>query len=493
MTMTTPARTPERAFDSEHRAITLGLLALVTMFAFEAVAVSLAMPSVARELNGETLYPIAVVGLLTAAIVGMVVGGTWSDARGPGLPLTVGGLGFVAGLVVSGFAGSMEIFVGGRLLQGLGCGAALTAMYVAVADAYPSHLRTRVFSLFATAWVVPSIAGPFIAGALVDLFGWRSVFLVVAAFAALSTFVVRAAMGRRLAVREAAVVWGRRPAYAVAAAVGVVALHVAGQGTGLRTALLLVGGLVVLVVAMGPLLPRGTARAERGLPAVVAARGVFGGAFACVEMFLPLVLQDESGLSPTVTGLVMMVGALGWTAGSSYAGKHGRPETFEGLLRVGAVALLGGAAISLLLVPIDHLPVAAAVVATIGFSLMALGMGLATPLMSTLALDLSPVGRQGESGAAIQMSDALGQSIAAGLVGAVFARWFLLDQHTSYLAGFGLAVLLGVLAIAITRRCLTAGSELLTEGHAPGLRWRGGPTQKPSLCAASPRTALPFS
>src|ERR1700712_2575696 len=225
MTATTPARTPERVLDRAHRTITFGLLALVTMFAFEAVAVSLAMPSVARDLDGETLYPIAVVGLLTAAIVGMVVGGTWGDARGPGLPLTVGGFAFVAGLLASGFAGSMEVFVGGRLLQGLGCGAALTAMYVAVADAYPARLRTRVFSLLSTAWVVPSIAGPFIAGALVDLFGWRSVFLVVAAFAALSTFVVRAAMGGRLATRHSAVVWGRRPAYAVVAAVGVVALH----------------------------------------------------------------------------------------------------------------------------------------------------------------------------------------------------------------------------------------------------------------------------
>lgn len=87
------------------------------------------------------------------------------------------------GLLVSGLAGTMEVFVGGRLLQGLGCGGALAAMCVAVADTYPGHLRTRVFSRFATAWVLPSIAGPFLAGALVDLFGWRSVFLVVAAFA----------------------------------------------------------------------------------------------------------------------------------------------------------------------------------------------------------------------------------------------------------------------------------------------------------------------
>ncbi len=459
MTTSIPARTRVRAFDREHRTITLGLLALVTMFAFEAVAVSLAMPSVAHALDGEGLYPIAVVGLLTAAIVGMVVGGIWGDARGPGMPLAVGGSGFVAGLLVSGFAGTMEVFVGGRLLQGLGCGAALTSMYVAVADAYPARLRPRVFSLFATAWVVPSIAGPFIAGALVDLFGWRSVFLVVAGFAALSTIVVRTAMGSRLAVRRSPLVWGRRPTYAVVAALGVLALHVAGQGTGLLMGLLLVGGLVVVGLALGPLLPPGTTRAARGLPAVIAARGVFGGAFACIELFLPLLLQDESGLSPTMTGLVMMVGALGWTAGAAYAGKHGRQETFAGLLRAGAAALLLGVVICLGLVPIDHLPVPAALLATVGFAVMAVGMGLATPLMSTLALDLSPVGRQGQSGAAIQMSDALGQSIAAGLVGAVFARWFLLDENTSYLSGFGLAAVLGVLAIVLTRRCLEESSD----------------------------------
>jgi MFS family permease len=424
------------------------------MFAFEAVAVSLAMPSVARELDGETLYPIAVVGMLTAAIVGMVVGGTWSDARGASLPLTVGGAGFVAGLLVSGLAGSMEVFVGGRLLQGLGCGAALTAMYVAVGDAYPAHLRTRVFSLFATAWVVPSIAGPFIAGALVDLVGWRSVFLVVAGFAAVSTLAVRAPMGRRLAVRATPLVWGRRPFYAVVTAVGVVALHLAGHGAGPSSGLLLVAGLVVVAVASGPLLPRGTTRAGRGLPAVVASRGLFGAAFACVEMFLPLVLQAETGLSPTASGLVMMVGALGWVAGSSYSGKHGTPETFARIMRTGSLALVAGTAIALALVPVDHSPLAAVVVATLGFTVMAVGMGLATPLMSTLALDLAPEGRQGDSGAAIQMSDSLGQSIAAGLVGAVFARWFLIDPHTSYLSGFGLALLLALVAIVTARRAV---------------------------------------
>jgi hypothetical protein len=179
-------------------------------------------------------------------------------------------------------------------------------------------------------------------------------------------------------------------------------------------------------------------------------------------MFIPLVLQQESGFSPTLAGLVLMVGALGWSAGSSYAGKHGSPERFDPLLRLAALTLLTGAAVTVSLVLVDHLPLAAGAVATLGFAAMAVGMGLGSPLTSTLALDLAPAGRQGESGAAIQMSDALGQSIAAGLVGAAFARWFLVDQQTSYLAGFGLAVGLAGLAVVVTRRCLTGCEDDLT-------------------------------
>lgn len=452
--MTSPpvVAVPARALDREHRAVTVGLLALVTMFAFEAVAVSLAMPRVASDLHGETLYPIAVIGMLTAAIVGMTVGGLWGDARGPAIPLLVGGLGFVAGLLVSGFAGSMEVFVLGRLLQGLASGLALTSMYVAVGDAYPSALRPRVFSLFATAWVLPSVVGPFVAGSLVDLLGWRSVFLVVAGFALASTVFVRLALRPYLTSRTRPLVWGRRPLFALLAAIAAVALHLAGQRTGIGAGLLLLAGLAVLAVTLPRLLPAGTLRSRPGLPSVVAGRGLLGAAFACVELFLPLVLQHESGLSPTLSGLVMMVATLSWTGGSVYSGRHATPDTFARLLRLGGLSVLAGSLITVALVPVEDSPVLAATVATVGFFTMGLGMGMTTPLLATLALDLSAEGRQGEAGAAIQMSDSLGQSIAIGVVGAVFARWYVAAQHTSYLSGIGLAVVLAVVALVVLGR-----------------------------------------
>jgi MFS family permease len=327
-------------------------------------------------------------------------------------------------------------------------------MYVAVGDAFPASLRPRVFSLFATAWVLPSIVGPFVAGALVDLLGWRSVFLVVAVFALLSTFFVRMTLRSHLLVRAGQLVWGRGPFYATVAATGAVTLHVAGQAHGVARVLLVLAGIAMLAYALPPLLPRGTLRATPGLPATVAARGVFAASFACLEMFMPLVLQDESGLSPTLTGLVMMTGALGWVSGSTYTGRSAARERYGAILRLGALSLVVGSAVSLGMVPLETQPWLASAVAVVGFTVMGLGMGLVAPLLSALALDLAEPGRQGESGAAIQMSDALGQSVAAGLVGVLFAAWYVVDPGTSYLSGLGLAVLLAIGTVAIVRRAV---------------------------------------
>ena len=56
------------------------------------------------------------------------------------------------------------------------------------------------------------------------------------------------------------------------------------------------------------------------------------------------------------------------------------------------------------------------------------------------------------SGNGSAVASRVGSGGASGVVGAVFARWFLLDPDSSYLAGFGLAVLLGVTALWTVRR-----------------------------------------
>jgi MFS family permease len=84
------------------RTFTLGSVALVSLGAFEAIAVATAMPTVAAALDGLTAYALAFGLPLVTSVVGMVLAGMWSDARGPGGAMRMGVAGFVLGLLLAG-------------------------------------------------------------------------------------------------------------------------------------------------------------------------------------------------------------------------------------------------------------------------------------------------------------------------------------------------------------------------------------------------------
>src|SRR3954467_13835609 len=95
-----PALTPRRREQVTMAGITL----VITVVAFEAIAVATAMPTVARSLHGLALFGWSFTAYLLADVVGLVDAGARVDRRGPA-PSLVGGLAFFAGgLVVDGLA-----------------------------------------------------------------------------------------------------------------------------------------------------------------------------------------------------------------------------------------------------------------------------------------------------------------------------------------------------------------------------------------------------
>src|SRR5690606_17217461 len=176
------------------RTVLFGMVAFVFLGAFEALAVATAMPTVAVALDGLTLYTLAFAASLASSVVGMVASGRWSDRAGPTTPLWTGiGL-FLAGLLVAGLATDMLVLVAGRVLQGVGTGLYIVALYVLVARVFPADRRPKVFAAFAAAWVVPSIVGPAIAGRVVEHVGWRWVFLAVPVLAVPALVLMRPGM-----------------------------------------------------------------------------------------------------------------------------------------------------------------------------------------------------------------------------------------------------------------------------------------------------------
>ncbi|MBA2444654.1 MAG: MFS transporter, partial [Nocardioidaceae bacterium] len=172
--------TPAGPLSADYRALSIGVCSLILGLAFEFMAVATALPVAAKELGGLGLYPWALTGFLGAAMFANGVAGEVCDRVGPRLPVIFGSVTFGVGLLVSGLAQSMPILILGRVVQGLGAGFMIVAVYVVIAQCYPDASRPRMMSLLATTWVVPSVVGPFIAGALTELASWRWAFLALA-------------------------------------------------------------------------------------------------------------------------------------------------------------------------------------------------------------------------------------------------------------------------------------------------------------------------
>ncbi len=446
------------------RRTTLGVVALVSLVAFEAMAVATAMPVAARELDGLSLYAWSFTGFLVSSLFGTAVAGDLTDRFGPRPTVLIGVALFAVGLALAGAAGSMVPFIVGRLVQGLGGGALIVGVYVLVGSRYPDELRPRMFAYLSAAWVLPAVVGPVVAGTLAENLSWRLVFygllpLVVAPVLLLLEPLADARPGGTEERRAGRVL----PAAALA--VGAATLQFGGQQVQRERValgvLLLVAGALALAPALRTLTPPGTLRLRRGLPSVVALRGAQAGAFAGAEAFLPLMLVEHRGLSPTLAGACLTGAALGWWAGSWWQGRPGLDADRQRLAITGAAIVLvglGGSSLALL----DEVP---ALVAAPGWVVTGAGMGITFSTLSVLLFRLSPRADQGANSAALQISDALGSILTVGLGGVLYAalrRPGDGGDGMEFVVVFAAMLVVQLLAILLARRVLprrAAGEE----------------------------------
>ncbi|QNE77058.1 MFS transporter [Streptomyces finlayi] len=405
-----------------HRALSIGIVSVVLLIAFEATAVGTAMPVAARELHGIPLYAFAFSAYFTTSLFAMVLSGQWADRRGPLGPLAAGISSFAAGLLLSGTANSMWMFIAGRAVQGLGGGLVIVALYVVIGRAYPERIRPAIMAAFAASWVIPSVVGPLASGTVTEHLGWRWVFvgipvLIVFPLALALPAIRRMAAGPADGSTGAEPFDRRRIRLALGISVGAGLLQYAGQELNWYALLPAAAGVVLLVPAVRGLLPPGTVRAARGLPAVVLLRGVAAGSFIAAESFVPLMLVTQRGLSPTMAGLSLAVGGATWAFGS-YVQSRPRLEAHREPLMVGGMVLVALSIAAAPTVLIDGVPVW---IVAVAWAFGCFGMGMVIASTSVLLLKLSAPKEAGANSAALQISDGLSNVLLLAGGGAAFA------------------------------------------------------------------------
>ncbi len=438
--------------DPQHRVQVIGLVIVITVVAVEAMAVATIMPTVVRELHGLRYYSWGFTAYLLTDVVGMVDAGRRCDRHGPTQSL-LGGLGlFAAGLVTASAAPDMGVFLAGRALQGLGGGAMIVAAYVVVARTFPDALHPKVFAALSAAWVVPSLVGPAAAGLVTSAFGWRWVFAGIAPLAvggaALLIPVLRRIPANRQPETGAPSGIGR----GILLAGGLGLVQVAAETVNWWSIPLLVAGLALGAPQLRALLPRGALRLARGLPAVIAMRGILTCAFFGAESYLPLTLTRVHHASPRTVGIPLTVAALGWSLGSWWQGRGTRRRVT--LIRAGFAAVLVGIALLIVIAsPSVNLWLAVPI-----WSIAGLGMGVAMPTISVSTLDLSPAESQGINSAALQISDMVGSIVGIAAVGALVTGLGLDRIRTAVTIGDAMLAAVALVGVLAAARWVRPGS-----------------------------------
>ena len=449
---------PDGLWSANNRNLTVGLVLTITLVAFEALAISTVMPIVANDLGDQELYGWVFTAFMLGSLIGIVVSGGVIDRRGLGVPFLAGVGLFAIGLIIGGLAPSMPILIAARFLQGLGAGTIPPIAYVAIGRCLPERLRPQMFAVLSTAWVLPGVMGPAIAGFIGEAFDWRWVFLgllpLIAVAAAIAYPPVRR-VGPPDEVADAEAVasasFRRRFPLSLAVAAGT-GLVLAGMTSGASWTLVVLGaaGLALGLPALRGLTPAGTLRAARGLPAAVLTRGVLTFAFFAVDAYVALALVHVRGVSATEAGISLTSATLAWAAGSWIQARWSSRIAPERFVRAGFLVVIAG----LSLFGVVLLPWVPTWVAIPTFGVAGLGMGLAYAPLTLIVLKESPDEEHGSASAALSLLDSLGTAVGTGMTGALLAASVRSTGSPldGLVQGFAVAIGVGVVGLLLSAR-----------------------------------------
>ena len=124
---------------------------------------------------------------LTMGMIGLAVGqlilGPMSDHYGR-KPVLIGAMAmFIAAAIVSVFSPTIEFFVICRLFQGIGASGGYFLARTIPADVYSGRSLARLMAVVGAINGIAPASAPVLGGVTADAYGWKGVFVVLAAFA----------------------------------------------------------------------------------------------------------------------------------------------------------------------------------------------------------------------------------------------------------------------------------------------------------------------
>jgi MFS family permease len=394
--------------------VLIGVILMVALHAFDEFVLIIALPTIAKSIDGEQWYGVILASYVLSSIVATIWAGKRIDDRGPLQVFHIAVGCFSIGLLITLVADNTFTFILARIFQGFGGGIAWTLSFALINFLCPPEKQAKAIAAIDIAFVLPSIIAPSLGGWLIDYLHWHWIFIVQFIPLTLSLLLISPRIKHlnkpACKIRWKSIVDGIGIAAGVAFFLFIISTPISAIW------LLLFPALILSIKAYNLYMPAQWWQAKTPLALAIAITIPTFMVLYSVETFLPLYLIEVEKLSSINAGFILFTASIGWMSGSIVQTRLHQVIDDPKAMLIGFMLMTTTIVILVIIVQSSMLsyvwiyPV---------WCLTGLGTGIAFNAVRTSALRHTPKDKEGATATSISLAANMGLGLSAGLAGAI--------------------------------------------------------------------------
>ncbi|HCW7610843.1 TPA: MFS transporter [Staphylococcus aureus] len=156
----------------------IALILIMFMAAIESSIISLALPTIKQDLNAGNLISLIFTAYFIALVIANPIVGELLT-RFKNIYIAIAGLTlFTVGSLMSGLSTHFSMLVISRVIQGFGSGVMMSLSQIVPKLAFEIPLRYKIMGIVGSVWGISSIIGPLLGGGILEFATWHWLFYI---------------------------------------------------------------------------------------------------------------------------------------------------------------------------------------------------------------------------------------------------------------------------------------------------------------------------
>lgn len=295
----------------------IALILIMFMAAIESSIISLALPTIKQDLNAGNLISLIFTAYFIALVIANPIVGELLT-RFKIIYIAIAGLTlFTVGSLMSGLSTHFSMLVISRVIQGFGSGVMMSLSQIVPKLAFEIPLRYKIMGIVGSVWGISSIIGPLLGGGILEFATWHWLFYINISIAIIAIILVVWTFHFPEEETVAKSKFDTKGITLFYIFIGLIMFALLNQQ---HLYLNIIGFVLAILVALrlfnvekkvsSPFLP--VAEFNRMITLVFITDLLTAVCLMGFNLYIPVYLQEQLGLSPLQSGLVIFPLSVAW-------------------------------------------------------------------------------------------------------------------------------------------------------------------------------------